>query len=632
MSTKQGNLSWKSINCELYPWILNAVEAQGFTSMTPVQASTIPLFTGNKDVVVEAVTGSGKTISFVIPILQRLCRNPEPVKKGHVFAMVVAPTRELAVQINNVFNNILEYYPQDEEIRKEQSLPANVKTQQIVGSLTTLQEDLQYFFSVKPQIIVGTPGKLLEFLSQSVVKTKDFDCLVLDEADRLLDISFEQNIREIVRKLPRQKRIGLFSATISSAGDMIFKIGMANPVKIAVKSQSALNAAPKSLSIKYFALESEQKIKALFHIFATFDFKKAIVYFPTCISVTYFYSMFNYLLSKASDASEMKQNLKFFSIHGKLQLKPRIRTLESFTSNQKGKSILMATDVAARGIDIPDVDLVVQIDPPTDPDVFLHRCGRTGRANKVGKALVLLNKGREEDYVDFMRVKKVDMEEEPQLTNLDKLDKELNIEYGFKTNLHKIVEKWILEDRARYDLSVRSYVGFIRYYSKHSALSIFRLQSLDYIGLAKAYGLIRLPRMPETRYLDEDKLPKDGWLTTKVVNLEEYKYLNEQKEKARLLDLANAEKKEKEKQKKRELKKANEAWSVKVDEKESRQTRNEKMKRKREAFEKEIKEKAAKEGSDESDDEIQEDWKDVIKSKKKKKSKQNAVTGTFDDL
>ncbi|GMM35454.1 putative ATP-dependent RNA helicase [Saccharomycopsis crataegensis] len=632
MSQKKGNLLWSKVNCDLSPWILDAVAAEGFENMTPVQASTIPLFSGNKDVVVEAVTGSGKTISFVIPILQRLCRATD-FKRGHVFAMVIAPTRELAIQINNVFESILKYYPEDEEIQKQMGIPKDIKTQQIVGSLTSFQEDMQTFMEEKPQILVGTPGKLAEFISSSAIikKTKDFDCLVLDEADRLLDISFEATIREIVRKLPRQKRIGLFSATISSAGDMIFKIGMANPVKIAVKSSNTMNAAPKTLSINYLVVKPDDKIKMLFNLLSSLDFKKTIIYFPTCVSVNYFYAMFCHLLHQASEKTQSE--LKFFSIHGKLQLKARVKTLENFAANAKtDKSILMATDVAARGIDIPDVDLVIQMDPPTDPDVFLHRCGRTGRANKVGKAIVLLNEGREEDYLEFMRVKKVDMgnfsDMHPEV-DLSKLDLNLSMAYGFKNRLDKIVERWILEDRSRYDLSVRSYVGFVRYYSKHSALSIFRLETFDYIGMAKAYGLIRLPRMPETKYIDDAKLEefKDGWLIKKQINLDEFKYLNEQKEAARLEELKNTTKKEQEKLKRKEMKKLNEAWSNKTNARESRDTRREKMKRKREAIEKEI---AAQKGSDDSDEDIQEDWKDIVRSKKKKK--QGAVMGNFDGL
>lgn len=623
MTVKKGSLSWNNVNVPLSQWILDGVEAQGFTEMTPVQAAAISLFTGNKDVIIDAVTGSGKTLAFVIPILQRLCNSD--IARGNIFSIVVAPTRELAIQIKSVFETFLKYFPEDEDYIKQNNLPSFVTTQLLVGSLTSLQEDLQTFQDEKPQILIGTPGKILQFLSnpQIIKRTKEFNCMVLDEADRLLDISFETTIREIVRKLPRQKRMGLFSATIASAGDMVFKLGMSNPVKISVRNSSLMNAAPRSLTINHLVLKTEDKIKALFSILKTANFKKAIVYFPTCISVTYFYSMFSYLLTNSKD-----KDLKFFSIHGKLQLKARVKTLEYFSNNDKtSKSILMATDVAARGLDIPDVDLVIQMDPPTDPDVFLHRCGRTGRANRIGKAIVFLSDNkREEDYIEFMRVKKVDME---QYNNDDidfnKLDFNMNLLFGFKKPIEMLLEKWILEDRARYDLCVRSYVGFIRYYSKHSALSIFRLQSLDYIGLAKEFGLFRLPKMPELKYVEN--MPDNGWLT-KEINMDEYKYINPQKEQARLEELKNSEAKEKAKLRKLEKKQKNDAWSNRTQAKENKNIRQEKNKRKHIAI------GALKEDIS-SEEDVDEDWKDIIRNKKKiKKNKNNksGVIGTFDDL
>lgn len=570
------------------PWILEAVKALGYEKMTPVQASAIPLFSGNKDVVVEAVTGLGKTAAFVIPMLQRYMDRCAEFRRGHIFGVIVAPTRELAIQINSVFESFIE------------ACPVEIRTQRIIGSLGSFQEDLQALQDEKPQFLIGTPGKMCEFLDKIKPKLGDFDCLVLDEADKLLDVSFESTVRDIVSKLPRQKRVGLFSATISSAGSMIFKIGMLNPVKVVVSGGSA---APSSLSINYTVVEASNKIKKLLLLLNRELFARSIVYLPTCVGVTHFYSMLNPLV---------KGKLKLFLIHGKLPLKARMRTLDAFAQSNE-KAVLFATDVAARGIDIPDVDLVLQLDPPTDPDVFLHRCGRTGRAHKVGKAIVMLNAGREESYVDFMQVRKVNMGEEDDDETED-LDVALGIEYGLTRRLEDIVRKWVLEDRSRFDLGVRSYVGYIRYYSKHTALSIFRLSELDYVGTARMYGLIRLPRMPEMRYIADDVLEKypDGWLGPKI-DMDAYSYKSSQREKARLEELANTEKKEKEKQLRKEKRKLNEAWSNKTNAKEARATRKEKMKRKREAIEKELE-------SGSSDEEVQKDWKEEVKKRKNEAS------------
>lgn len=597
------SLKWKQ--CELADWIHAAIEAQGFENMTPVQAATIPLFTGNKDVVVEAVTGSGKTVSFVVPVLQRFVK-AEAVKG--VFAIVLAPTRELAMQIVKVFEEFLQYAP-----------PGHVRpvVQQLVGSLTSIQEDMQIFKETRADILVGTPGKVLEFLGKIPGQVRMVDCLVLDEADRLLDVSFEMTVREIVNRLPRQKRIGLFSATVSSAGDMIFKIGMANPVKVTVKGKSSeMNAVPKSLTISYKTLASEYAIEAVFHVLANAVYRKAIVYFPTCVGVTYFYAMFNQLLQQAGD----RHGIKMYSIHGKLQLKPRIKTLESFGTSAADRAVLLATDVAARGIDIPDVDLVVQLSPSTDPDVFLHRCGRTGRANKVGRAIVFLGEGREEDYVDLMRVKKVDLVEENTI-DFQNLPAAVEQEYQWTKPLKQLVHQWVTGDRANNDLGIRSYVGFIKYYSKHTAQSIFRLENLDYVGLARAYGLLRLPKMPEiTRYVKE--FGNDGWLGDRI-DMKTYKYRNGQKEQARLEQLGLEDSKRKEYERKSQNKKINEAWSGKLGVKETRQVRREKNEKKRHAIEKKLME----ESSDE--EQVQEDWKDAVRQKKKQKV---SSIGKFDGL
>ena len=520
METREGSLTWSVLKCDLHPWIKEAIKSLGYPTMTPVQASTIPLFSGNKDVVVEAVTGSGKTLAFVIPVLQKLSNrlynvdeegeSPEPVKKGHMLSIILSPTRELAKQIQSVFDKVLEYIPEDK---------ATIKTQLLVGSLSSVREDIDYFLTNKTHILIATPGRLLDFLSSNYVKTNSVEIAVLDEADKLLDISFERDVIKILKQLPKQRRTGLFSATISSAGDTIFRTGMANPVKIVVKSKNSKNSAPSSLNVSYMHVKPETKISTLIALLKDYRFQKCIVYFPTCTSVKHFYSAFQALVN-----GEDENHIKFFSLHGQLSTKPRLKTLHNFSEGDSmlHKHVLLTTDVAARGIDIPDVDLVIQLDAPTDPDVFFHRSGRTGRANKVGQAIVMLNNNsREEDYVNFMDVKGMTMNN-MECPNISKIH----------DKFQKQFRKYMLEDRARHELAVKSYVGFVRYYSKHMASSIFRLQSLDYIGLAKMYGLLRLPKMPESRYISNEEMPEDGWLGD-VIDMDKYEYADKQKEESR---------------------------------------------------------------------------------------------------
>ena len=596
------SLSWDTLDYTLQPWIRTAVDAMGYETMTPVQASTIPLFARNKDVVVESVTGSGKTVAFVIPVLERVIQddaNSSKLKKGHFHTIIISPTRELASQIQGVIEAFLTYYPDGEY---------PIKSQLLIGSNTSsVRDDVAAFLEHRPQILVGTPGRLLDFLKMPNIKTSSCGAAILDEADKLLDMNFEKDVETILKMLPKQRRTGLFSATVSSAGTQVFKTGMRNPVKVSVKTS---NKAPSSLDINYIVIEPRMKLQLLLTLLNNYRYKKCIVYLPTCIAVTYFYSILQHL----AKLNKMDENLKLYSLHGKLLTNSRMKTLDRFTQ-ELGKAVLLTTDVAARGIDIPDIDLVLQMDPPIDADIFLHRCGRAGRANRAGRAIVFLNQGREEDYIPFLQVKNVEAKE---------LD---TVAIKPIEGLPEIIRAWILEDRARFDHSLKVYVAFLRYYSKHTASSIFRLQTLDYIGIAEMHGLIRLPGTPEIqRYLSKDAIPEDGWLVSPPIDLDSFAYADPQREKARKLAKKEAKDVKDNNKLKSEMRKNNEAWSKKTVTKENKLQRKEKMALKRKAIEEKL-----IENSDDSDNEVETDWKDIVRQRKKKKTN-SGMQGDFGDL
>lgn len=601
------SLSWDSLDHPLRPWIRTAIEVMGFENMTPVQASTVPMFAGNKDVVVESVTGSGKTIAFIVPILEKIISeeaNTTKFKRGHFHSLIITPTRELSNQIQSVIQSFLEHYPDGHP---------DIGSQLLVGtSQRTVRDDVTDFLENRPRILVGTPGRVLDFLQMPSVKASSCNMVVLDEADRLLDVSFFGDVEKILSALPKQRRTGLFSATISSAGDHIFKTGLRNPVKITVKSKKQ---GPESLGLYYTVVDPEAKFQQFLSIVNDYKFKKCIAYFPTCISVTYFYSFMQYL---QKEQNVLNEEIEVFSLHGKLQTNSRMKTLECFTKTLS-KAVLLTTDVAARGIDISDVDLVIQLDPPTDTNIFLHRCGRTGRANRSGKAITFLNEGREEDFVPFLEVKNVELEE-------------MNLKINGIPNekFYELFQNWILQDRARFDLGVRSYVAFIKYYSNHSANSIFRLQSLDYLGLAKMYGLFRLPRMPEiTKYFKDESL-KDGWILSAPIDMDKFAYKDKKRETMRLEELKNLKKINDKKKLKFELKKKNMAWSNTAQSKEFKTDRRAKMALKRKAIEEEIENDK---GGNEHEDEVK-DWKDevLLKKKRRQNNSNSSMQGSFDDL
>ncbi|RDL41255.1 RNA helicase [Venustampulla echinocandica] len=568
--------AWDALTPPLAQWILDAIAAMGFSRMTPVQASCIPLFLKNKDVVVEAVTGSGKTLAFLIPVVEKLLRLEEPLKKHHVGAIIVSPTRELATQIHSVLRSLLAFHepsadalnPSEDGETKRPISSNTVLPQLLLGGTTTPAQDLSRFLKNSPNLLISTPGRLLELLSSPHVHCpqSSFEVLVLDEADRLLDLGFKDDLQRILGRLPKQRRTGLFSASVSEAVGEIVRVGLRNPVKIAVKVKSASGddkRTPASLQMTYLLTPPSHKFPALLSLLSNLDPtpQKSIMYLSTCAAVDYFQHILIAILPK---------QFSLITLHGKHPPNVRQRNFSKYVT-AVSPTILLTTDVAARGLDIPQVDLVVQIDPPSDPKVFLHRCGRAGRAGRKGLSVIFLQPGREEDYIPFLGVRKTPIEplKRPAVTTTDK-DAEL---------VTAKIRKEVLADRALYDKGQRAFVSWVKAYSKHQASSIFRVTDLDWTDLGRAWGLVRLPKMPELKKWEGDK-------TLGVqLDMTEYAYKDKAREKARRVAMEEEKLKgpyvpSAEVLKKR---KEREAWSQKHDQQDVKEERREKKRRKREA-------------------------------------------------
>lgn len=506
--------AWEALTPPLAEWILDAVSSMGFKRMTPVQASTIPLFMKNKDVVVEAVTGSGKTLAFLIPTVEKLLRLEEKIKRHHVGAIILSPTRELATQIYGVLQSLLAFHgpsatamiPPDDDsdsggtegLSSSTSGP-KVIAQLLVGGDTSTSQDLSNFLKNSPNLLIATPGRLLELLSSPHVKCpqSSFEVLVLDEADRLLDLGFREDLQRILGRLPKQRLTGLFSASVSEAVGEIVRVGLRNPVKIAVKVKGANGGqdrmTPASLEMSYLITSASHKLPAISKILSAMEPppNKTIVFLSTCAAVDYFQHVLSQVLP-----SRNGQAFTLVPLHGKHPAKARIKNLAAFTDSST-PSVLLTTDVAARGLDIPQTDLVIQVDPPSDPKVFLHRCGRSGRAGRKGLSIVLLQPGREEDYVSFLEVRKTP------ITPLTTLNIDVTNQDALAAT--KAIRQVVLSDRAINDKAKRGFVSWVRSYSKHQASSIFRVDNLDWQDLGNAWGLLRLPKMPELKNWDGDK-------------------------------------------------------------------------------------------------------------------------------
>jgi ATP-dependent RNA helicase DDX55/SPB4 len=447
---------------------------------------------------------------------------------------------------------------ESDEVQQIDPRALKVLPQLLLGGKTTPAQDLSTFLKISPNLLVATPGRLLELLSSPHVHCpqSSFEVLVLDEADRLLDLGFKDNLQKILQRLPKQRRTGLFSASMSEAVEQLVRVGLRNPVRIHVKVKGD-QRTPVSLQMSYLLTQPTNKLPAISHLIEKLDPQKTIAFVSTGASVDYLQHVFRLLLPR----------IAVIPLHGKHQPNVRQKNFNRFV-NSIEPSLLLTTEVAARGLDIAAVDLIIQLDPPTDPKDFLHRCGRAGRAGRKGLAVIMLTPGRQEDYVEFLRVRKtpVQLLTEPSI----------NVTAEEAENATRQIRRMVLEDRALYDLAQRAFPSWVQAYSKHQASSIFRVADLDWLELAKAWGLLKLPSMPELKKWDGDRrLGLD-------IDFKRYAYMDKQREKHRLEELeaaANGESKPVQANKKQK----SEAWSGKKEQKAAREVKREKRVAKKEA-------------------------------------------------
>jgi ATP-dependent RNA helicase DDX55/SPB4 len=518
--------------------------------------------------------------------VERLLRLDAPVKKHHVGAIIISPTRELATQIHTVLCSLLKFHaasaaalePEDEDSDMEDAdapprptFPAGtlkVVPQLLLGGSVTPAQDLSAFLKKQTNVLIGTPGRLLELLSSRHVHcSSSFDALVMDEADRLLDLGFKDDLQKILSRLPKQRRTGLFSASVSEAVDQLIRVGLRNPVRIAVKvkARAAENGeivdkrTPASLQMAYLVVPPSHKLPAIKQILAEMQPQpqKTIFYLATCFAVDYFQHVL----------PEVLKGHTIVPLHGKHPDKVRRKNFAKFVDSVT-PSILLTTDVAARGLDIPSVDLVIQLDPPSDPKAFIHRCGRAGRAGRKGLAVTFLTPGLEEDYVEFLRVRQTPVA--PLTTPSISVIAE---DIARVTNTIRKVAK---SDRAIYDKAQRGFVSWVRAYSKHTASSIFRVEDLDWAELGTAWGLLRLPRMPETKKWEGDKS------LGVTMDFDAFAYKDKVREQQRQMEMAEAAAQGNTGKKFVKENKIAKAWTNQKDQKVTKELRREKKVAKRE--------------------------------------------------
>ena len=352
----------KFIDLGLDPRILEGIDAMGYENATPVQQQVmVPILEG-KDIIAAAQTGTGKTAAFLLPLLHRLLTSPHHA--GDINAMIIVPTRELAIQIAESIEG-LSYFTDVSSIAVYGGGDGN--------SFVTEKKAL----TSGVDIVVCTPGRMIAHLNMGYVKLKGLKYLVLDEADRMLDMGFSDDLSKIVTFLPALRQNLLFSATMPAKMRVLAKKLLHDPIEINI----AISKPPEQIVQKAFIVYEAQKVPIIIDMLSSKKFSKVIVFCSKKLNV-------KQLTLKLKQA-----NLAVAEIHSDLDQKSREQYLQDFR-NQK-INILVATDVLSRGIDIDDIDLVINYDVPNDGEDYIHRIGRTARAATSGTAFTLVSENEQ---------------------------------------------------------------------------------------------------------------------------------------------------------------------------------------------------------------------------------------------
>lgn len=338
--------------------LLLAVQETGYTTPTPIQAQAIPAILNGQDVMAAAQTGTGKTAGFTLPLLQILSgKSAAPAKSGHTRALILTPTRELAAQIEDS----IQTYGKNENLRYTVVF-GGVK---INPQMMALRRGVD--------VLVATPGRLLDLYQQNAIKFDDIEVLILDEADRMLDMGFIRDIKKIMNLLPKKRQNLLFSATFSDEIRRLAKTICHYPVEIDVAPR---NSTVEAISQNLYLVEKNRKADLLVHLLQATS-EQALVFSRTKHGA-------NKLTKRLN-----KNNISAVAIHGNKSQNQRTKALADF--KQYKVQVLVATDIAARGIDIEQLALVINFDMPHVPEDYIHRIGRTGRAGASGQAISLVS-------------------------------------------------------------------------------------------------------------------------------------------------------------------------------------------------------------------------------------------------
>ncbi|KAI9731628.1 MAG: ATP-dependent RNA helicase [Claussenomyces sp. TS43310] len=437
---------------DLAPKTAQAITEMGFTEMTPIQRKAIPPILAGRDVLGAAKTGSGKTLAFLIPAVELLHSLRFKPRNG-TGVVIVSPTRELALQMFGVARELMTHHSQTCGI--------------IMGGANRSAEASKLAAGVN--LLIATPGRLLDHLQNTKgFVYKNLRTLVIDEADRILDAGFEDEMRAIVKILPETRQTALFSATQTTKVEDLARVSLRpGPLYINVESATE-HSTVEGLQQGYVVCPSDLRFRLLFTFLKRHlsKKKKIIVFVSSCACVKYYEELLNYI------------DLPVLALHGQQKQQKRTANFFSFVNATEG--VLICTDVAARGLDIPAVDWIIQFDAPDEPRNYIHRVGRTARgSNGKGKSFLVLQPS-EVGFLHHLQLARVPLVE----YDLPKL---INIQ----AQLEKLIGSNYYLNRAAKD-GFRSYLAA---YSAYSLRSVFDVHKLDLAAVAKSFGFTSPPKV-----------------------------------------------------------------------------------------------------------------------------------------
>ncbi|KAF7653625.1 hypothetical protein LDENG_00080780 [Lucifuga dentata] len=431
---------------------LLGLQGAQYRQPTEIQRQTIGFALQGKDVLGAAKTGSGKTLAFLIPVLECLYRQQWSAMDG-LGALIISPTRELAYQTFEVLR----------KVGKNHEFSAGL----IIGGkeLKTESERIH-----RTNIVICTPGRLLQHMDETADFTaSSLHMLVLDEADRILDMGFADTLNAIVENLPKSRQTLLFSATQTKSVKDLARLSLKDPAYVWVHEKAKFST-PATLEQSYVVCELHQKVNMLFSFIRSHLKKKIIVFFACCKEVQYLFRAF----------CRLRPGMPILALHGKQHQMKRVEVYNDFIKKQN--AVLFATDIAARGLDFPAVNWVLQFDCPEDADTYIHRVGRTARYKEGGEALLLLLPSEEKSMIAQLQEKKVPINNIQ--VNPDKLQ-----------NVQQKLEAFLAQEKEQKDRAQRCFVSYLRSVYLMKNKDVFDISKLPLHEYAISLGLAVAPRV-----------------------------------------------------------------------------------------------------------------------------------------